>query len=101
MITSTQGQRTLMTTNIPQGSVATKHQIGIKTSKQNNAGDRNMTFKSGGPIRATGAVIEKMENLINTGNSFSNTHASLKQSNTPQVLGPNKMPQRPGSSKPV
>jgi len=61
------------------------------------SGERNQGFKGNGPIRATGAAIQKMQILQPDG--FSNTQGSFKQSNTPQVAG--KMPQRPGSSKPI
>jgi hypothetical protein len=51
---------------------------------------KNHTFKLGGPIKATGAAIEKMENMISTSQniSFANT---FKQTSTPAAMS-SKMP---------
>ena len=82
-----------MTSNI---TISTKQHLAFKSAKQ-LSGERNQGFKAGGPIRATGAAIQQME-IIQPG-GFSNTQSSFKQVNTPQVAS--KMPQRPGSSKPI
>lgn len=52
--------RTIMmsSTNGP----ASKHQIGF--NNKNQIGDRNQGFRAGGPIKATGAVFEGMNNQI-------------------------------------
>lgn len=41
---------------------ASKHQIGF--NNKNQIGDRNQGFRAGGPIKATGAVFEGMNNQI-------------------------------------
>ena len=43
-------------------SAQSKHQIGFGKSERIS----NQTFKSGGPIRATGAILESMDKSIHT-----------------------------------
>lgn len=93
----TQGNKTMQVGSSQASGF--KNQIAFKS--KTSAGERTAQFKAGGPIRATGAAIEKMDNLIQTNNNtFSNTQSSFKNSHTPQGLG-GKMPARPGSSKPI
>jgi hypothetical protein len=64
-----------------------RHQIGFK--------ERSGNFKAGGPIRATGDV------RMDAGSNQFGLHAgSFKTSHTPAATS-SKMPQRPGSSKPI
>lgn len=88
-----QGQQQL---SGPSSSSNNKHHIGFKTDRV-----PNQTFKSGGPIRATGAALENMgqiDVLHSQGGQFEK-HQS-KQNIMPPSIGSSKMPQRPGSSKP-
>lgn len=100
MMTASTGNRTMVMNNANSSGMSIKHQIGFKLKQPSH---EKGGFKAGGPIRATGAAIEKMDNLIQTsGNTFSNTQSSFKQqSYTPSNLSSSKMPQRPGSSKPI
>jgi len=79
------------------GSSTTGKEIGFKSKMTSN--ERN-NFKAGGPIRATGAAIEKMDNLIQTSTSANTFANTIKQTYTPSAIGSNKMPPRPSSSKP-
>lgn len=79
------------------GSSASNNKyIGFKTDRV-----PNQTFKSGGPIRATGAALENMDktDIIHSSGAQFEKHQN-KQTHTPGSLGSSKMPQRPGSSKP-
>lgn len=73
-----------------------KHHIGFKSDRV-----PNQTFKSGGPIRATGAALENMDKIdFNNSSSAQFEKHQNKQLHTAGSLGSSKMPQRPGSSKP-
>lgn len=103
------------------GTSSTKHIIGFGNIKSNPKpallGDRKTGLKLGGPIRATGAAIEHMESFVLPTNQ-QQMSSTLKNITQPGLLfdikpslneidpnDPNgvasKMPQRPGSSKPV
>jgi len=77
-------------------SASNKHHIGFKVDR-----GANQAFKSGGPIRATGAALENMDkaDMIHASSAHYDKGPG-KSSHTPGSLGSSKMPQRPGSSKP-
>ena len=70
--------------------IQSRHHIGFKERQ-------NQSFKAGGPIRATGAIYDRINR---DNNSFNSTYN--REINTPaNGIQSSKMPQRPGSSKPV
>lgn len=69
-----------------------RHQIGFKADRSNQG------FKANGPIRATGIMMDR-SNMIAT--SGLTGPSNVRSSNTPGALSSSKMPQRPGSSKPL
>lgn len=76
--------------------ISGKNPIGFKNPKSSTT-DRIQGFKIGGPIRALG----NMDSMIHiSGNTFTNTQGPIKKSSTP-AFSSSKMPQRPGSSKPI
>ena len=80
------------TTNSGNATTTSKHQI---TIKNRNISDRNQGFKQG-PIKAVERIVTNQSNFTGSFKGTSN------QAHTPFSLGTTgKMPQRPGSSKPI
>lgn len=70
-----------------------RHKIGFNPDRSNKG------FKAGGPIRATGAAMYGRDDMIQTTSQA--LTPNMKTSSTPGAMASSKMPQRPGSSKPL
>ena len=79
-----------------QSSGPHSRKIGIAFNPDRSS--KGVGFKAGGPIRATGAMYGRDEMIQASSQALT---PNMKSSSTPGAMASSKMPQRPGSSKPL